>query len=405
MHTTQKKRRPNRSKFNRNNNRPNHRNRNNRSKKRRSTSINPSFLINKDVQVKAEKKVDLRSFDQLDLDNRLLSNLKKKGFHTMTEIQDRSIEAQISGENLLGIANTGTGKTGAFMIPILQRLLQSDHSFQTMILVPTRELALQVEQECRSMTKGLGIFCLSLIGGTSIRKDIERLRRKNQIIVGTPGRVNDLMNRRVLNVRHFNTLVLDEFDRMLDMGFIHDVQRVADEMSNRKQTILFSATENKKQRPIISQFLHNPYEVRVSSGQTTADQIHQDIVKVEKGENKINLLIELLSDTEFEKVLIFDETKRGVSKIAKNLHKLGIPVDEIHGDKSQAYRKKALDKFKSGKARVLVATDVAARGIDVNDVSHVINYQIPQDMESYIHRIGRTGRAGKTGKALTLVNA
>ena len=372
--------------------------------KKRVSSLNPNLLIKKSVATKEVEAAKTRNFDALPLDSRLLQNLRKKGFSQLTEIQDQSIEASISGRNILGIANTGTGKTGAFLIPIIQRLLTAGVPFQTLILVPTRELALQVQEECNSMTKGLGIYCISLIGGTSLNKDMHRLRRMNQIVVGTPGRVTDLMNRGALRLKPFKTLVLDEFDRMLEMGFVNEVMRVTKEMKNRKQTILFSATENKKQRPLIEELLFSPLEVRISSGKTSTETVDQDIVKINDGEDKFDVLLNMVQQDSYEKVLVFAETKRSVSRIALKLKKSGVNADEIHGNKSQAYRKKALDKFRIGNARVLVATDVAARGIDVDDVTHVINYQLPLDMESYIHRIGRTGRAGKTGKAITLVD-
>ncbi|MFB6307671.1 MAG: DEAD/DEAH box helicase [Flavobacteriales bacterium] len=300
---------------------------------------------------------------------------------------------------LKGIANTGTGKTAAFLVPLIQNLIAKDNNFQTLILVPTRELALQVEDEFKSLSKGLGLSCACFIGRTSVSQDISKLKKRNNMIIGTPGRLLDLINRRKLNLHNFSRLILDEFDRMLDMGFIDDVKKIS-----KEQTMLFSATENKKQNALIGEFLNNPTEIKPSSGSTSAKHIDQDVVNVYKGEDKFGVLLGMVKSEEYNKVLIFAETKKRVTRIADRLKKYGIGSDEIHGDKSQGYRKKALNNFRKGKIKVLVATDVAARGIDVDDITHVINYQVPQHMDSYMHRIGRTGRAGKSGKALTLVD-
>lgn len=368
------------------------------------SQLDPERLIRKAAPLSEVPAARFREVDSLPVDERLKARILKKGYVTLTEIQDLTLDPLIAGQDVLGIATTGSGKTAAFLVPVIHQLLTRENTFQTLILVPTRELALQVEQEFKSLTKDLGIYCTCLIGGTNIHKDMDRLKRTNHLIVGTPGRVTDLMNRRVLKLQPFSTLILDEFDRMLDMGFVHDVMRITNEMKNRRQTILFSATINGKQDTLIRGLLHEPKEVKVSSGTTSAEHIEQEIVRIAAGEDKFDILLNMIKQEGFGKVLVFAETKRGVSRLALKLKKSGIQADEIHGDKSQNYRQKALGNFKSGNARVLVATDVAARGIDVDNVTHVINYQIPQDMESYVHRIGRTGRAGKTGKAITLID-
>lgn len=378
-------------------------NRNGR-KGRKASELNPDQLINKAIPITEEQTKAGKLFADLPINGELKQRILKKGFVNMTEIQEKTIEPLVNGRDVMGIANTGTGKTGAFLIPVLHNLLSNEHPFQTLILVPTRELALQVEEEFKSLTKGLKLYCTCLIGGTSINRDIQNLRRMSHIVVGTPGRVADLIKRKALKLRPFSILILDEFDRMLDMGFVDEVTRITNEMHDREQTMLFSATENKKQKAIIDQFLDDPIKVRVSSGQTSAKNIDQDVIRINNGEDKFDILLNLVKKQDFEKVILFAETKRNVSKLASRLRKSGINTDEIHGDKTQAYRKKALSKFKSGRIQILVATDVAARGIDVDDVSHVINYQLPQNMESYVHRIGRTGRAGKAGKAITLVD-
>jgi len=232
-----------------------------------------------------------------------------------------------------------------------------------------------------------------------------QLRRNNQVIIGTPGRLLDLTNRKALRLQDISVLILDEFDRMLDMGFVNDIKKMVRSMNSRKQTMLFSATVDNTQKKLIAELLTDPMVIKVSSGMgSTSDQIEQDIIRVPHGGDKFDILLKLIDDKDFEKVLIFAETKRLVDKVNKRLNQSGVRSDLIHGNKSQNYRNNALDKFKRGNVKVLVATDVAARGIDVSDVTHVINFQLPMTFDSYVHRIGRTGRAGKTGKAFTFVD-
>ena len=368
------------------------------------SSVNPMDLIKK-ADLKEEKTYESEiTFDQMDLSPELKANILKKGFEKPTQIQEEAIDHLIEGKDLLGIANTGTGKTAAFLIPIIEQLLRNGRNFQSLIVLPTRELALQVKQEFKSISKGLGLYASSFIGGTPVSKDFAKLRRKNHLIIGTPGRLIDLMNQRALQLDRMQILVLDEFDTMLDMGFIRDVERITAAMHNREQTLLFSATVNRDQENIIKKMLSNPVKIQVNSGTKANNRINQDIIRVQHGENKFNLLIDLLSGKDFEKILIFAETKRQVDKVNKKLNQSGVRSDLIHGNKSQNYRTQALRKFKNGKIKVLVATDVAARGIDIANVSHVINYQIPMTFDSYIHRIGRTGRAGKPGQAFTFID-
>ncbi len=345
-----------------------------------------------------------RTFADIPVHHALKRNIERKGFNSPTEIQDKTMDHLLAGRDLLGIAQTGTGKTAAFLVPLINRMLQNNGNFQTLVLVPTRELAVQVEEEFKSLASGLKLFSSCFIGGTNINRDLQNLRRKSHLVVGTPGRLMDLYQRRALRFSDFSVLILDEFDRMLDMGFNKDVMRIAESIPNRKQTLLFSATLDKQQQTFIDRLLNKPVEVKVSSGETTNDHIDQEIIKVSEGEDKFQVLLNMLAQPDFEKVLIFAETKRWVSRVCKKLEKSGVQSDEIHGNKSQNYRQSALKRFKSGKVRVLVATDVAARGLDVTDVTHVINYQLPSSLDSYIHRIGRTGRAGKSGKAYTFLN-
>jgi len=345
-----------------------------------------------------------RFFDDMPLNNKLKANIRKKGYSKPTQIQDETLETLLKGKNLVGVAKTGTGKTASFLIPIVQQLLEKGNGFESLIIVPTRELALQIEQEFKSIASGLGIYAACFIGGTSVNRDMQKLKRKHQIIIGTPGRLLDLSNRRALKLRSMSTLVLDEFDRMLDMGFVNDIKKIIKLMPNRKQTMLFSATIDKKQKPLIDEMVKRPVEVKVSDGSCASESINQDVIKVPQGTSKFKILTDLISGDGFDKVLIFAETKRLANRISQQLNRIGILSDMIHGNKSQNYRVKALDKFKSGQVQVLVATDVAARGIDVDNVSHVINYQLPLNFESYVHRIGRTGRAGKVGQAYTFID-
>ena len=380
----------------------NQRNRNQGKKK--ESSLDPNRLIKKAMPLNEVISKPSYAFDQMPLHLKLKDALKHKGYTHPTAIQEKAIQPIIDGRDLLGVANTGTGKTGAFLIPIIHRLLAHEARFQSLVVVPTRELALQIEEEFKSMTKGLRLFSSCFIGGINLGKDLAQLKRTNHIVIGTPGRLIDLVQRKALRLDNFSVLVLDEFDRMLDMGFVNDVKQITKGMVNRKQTLLFSATLDNTQKALIDELLHQPVEVKVSSGATTGDHIEQNIIRVPEGEDKFKKLLDLINQDEFEKVLIFAETKRLVDRINKKLNNAGVKANLIHGNKSQNTRKRALDQFKRGNIQVLVATDVAARGLDISDVTHVINYQIPQNFESYVHRIGRTGRAGKGGKAFTFVN-
>jgi ATP-dependent RNA helicase RhlE len=368
------------------------------------STLDPQLFVKKAAPITELKYVSDRTINDLPIDNRIKNNLIGKGYARPTEIQDRTLEAIVAKNNLLGIAQTGTGKTGAFLIPLVNNLLGSRPSNQILVVVPTRELAVQVQQEYNTIVKGLSMYSHCFIGGTSVGKDIGLLRQPVHVIIGTPGRLTDLARQRALRLENFTTLVLDEFDRLLDMGFSRDIQFIVKAMNNRQQTILFSATEEKSQRELIRELLHQPVEVRISNGKTTGDNIDQEIVRVAPGESKMDVLLRMVKDSSFQKVIVFADTKRGVTTVRKKLHQSGVRVDEIHGNKSQNYRLRALDDFKNGKINVLIATDVAARGLDISEVTHVINYQQPRNFDSYIHRIGRTGRAGKSGKAFTFVN-
>jgi ATP-dependent RNA helicase RhlE len=365
--------------------------------------MDAGLFVKKAQPVIETQYISHRAIQDLPVNQSIIANLLQKGYVAPTEIQDKSIEPILKGADLMGLAQTGTGKTGAFLIPLTHNLLGKNPANQILVISPTRELALQIEKEFKSIASGLRLYSESLIGGTDVRKDLMKLRKPNHVIIGTPGRIQDMVQQRAIELGNFSTLVLDEFDRLLDMGFAPGILKIVDGMRNRKQTILFSATENRSQKALIGQLLKSPVEVRLHNSNNSGDNIDQEIIRVSEGENKMEMLLNLVRNPDFEKVLIFADTKRWVSKICKNLRKAGIRADEIHGNKSQHYRINALEAFRNRKIKVLVATDVAARGLDIINVSHVINYQQPQNMDSYIHRIGRTGRAGKSGKAYTFI--
>lgn len=373
-------------------------------RKKKPTTLDPTALVKKAIQVETTTDyLSNRLFRDLAINKSLKELILKKGYERPSEIQDRTFEHLMAGKNLLGIAQTGTGKTAAFLIPIIEQLLSKRQRNYALILVPTRELATQIEDEFKSLTLGLDLNSACFIGGTNINRDLNAAKAINSIVIATPGRLLDLVQRKAINLGFFKTLVLDEFDRMLDMGFVHDVRRILNLMPDRKQSILLSATLDSKQETLINGILGEHITVKVSSGESSGDGIDQDIIKTKDADEKFSVLRDMVQHEDFKKVLIFEETKHRANRLCERLNKVGVSSAAIHGNKSQNARQAALNDFKDGKIKVLVATDVAARGIDVSDITHVINYQIPQSMDSYIHRIGRTGRAGKVGKAYTFV--
>lgn len=372
--------------------------------KKKESTLDAKLLVKK---AQPSGQAGFRSetpFTKLNLQPTLLKNLKGKGYESMTNIQEQSIFPLIDGRDLLGISNTGSGKTGAFLIPIIEHAKADQNNYTALIVTPTRELTLQIEEEFKSLSKGMNLFSASFIGGTNINSDFKSLNRKLHVIVGTPGRLLDLYDRKLLKLNQVNTLVLDEFDRMLDMGFVHDVKKLVNAMTKRSQTMLFSATLEPSQKILIDGLLSDPVVVKINTGGTTSENVDQETIRVPEGRDKFEILASLFQDQTMDRVIIFTETKRLADRLSKKLNESGIKSGLIHGNKSQNFRNKTIEEFKKGTTRVLVATDVAARGIDVADVTHVINYQLPMSMDSYIHRIGRTGRAGKTGRAITFVN-
>jgi ATP-dependent RNA helicase RhlE len=368
----------------------------------RSDSIPHSRFINKAVITEtAEHFVPEHEFTDFLIDERLKENIITKGYKTPTPIQDKAIPHVLKGQDIVGIANTGTGKTAAFLIPLINKVLTHPKE-NILIVVPTRELALQIQDELNGFISRMKLYSVVCVGGASIGSQIRQLRYKNEFVIGTPGRIKDLIERKVLNLSYFKTVVLDEADRMLDMGFINDMRFMMNLMPKERHTLFFSATLSREIEALIKDFLKDPVMISVKT-QDTAKTVDQDVVKVMRGENKLDILHSMLIKPDFDKVLIFGRTKHGVEKLTKLLNGRGFKAESIHGNKNQSGRQRALKLFKEGKVQILVATDVAARGLDITDVSHVINFDIPATYDDYVHRIGRTGRAGKKGKAFTFV--
>lgn len=343
----------------------------------------------------------VHSFNDFGLNQQLLKNIEALGFTNPTPIQDKTIPVIMSGRDLIGLANTGTGKTASFLIPLIDKLANNPGQ-KVLVVAPTRELAIQIDQSLRSLRTGIRIWSVLCIGGTSTFRQIQDLRRNFDFIIGTPGRIKDMIDRKLVNPSEFQTVVLDEVDRMLDMGFLPAMREMLSQLPTQRQSLFFSATLPPKLHQLASTFLTNPETVSVKTGEVTG-QVEQSVIRVRESE-KTDRLFELLAQEDFEKVLIFGRTKRGVHKLMFMLRDQGIRAESIHGNKSQNYRKQALQAFRSNKVNVLVATDVAARGLDIADITHVINYDVPETYDDYVHRIGRTGRANNRGVAVTFVS-
>ena len=345
-------------------------------------------------------------FKELHLIAPILKALEAEGYTEPTPIQEQSIPHILRGKDLLGCAQTGTGKTAAFAIPILQNLMLQqkedayNHNIKALILTPTRELAIQIDESFESYGKYTGIRHAVIFGGVSQAMQTNQLRNGVDILIATPGRLLDLIGQKFVNLNHLRMFVLDEADRMLDMGFIHDVRKIIALIPEKRQTLFFSATMPPEITRLSTSILTNPVRVEVAAVSSTAENVDQHIYLVEKNDKR-QLLIHLLKNGTIQNALVFTRTKYGADKIAKELFRANIKADSIHGNKTQNARQKALNNFKEGKIRVLVATDIAARGIDVEELSHVINFELPNIPETYVHRIGRTGRAGNSGSALS----
>ena len=349
-------------------------------------------------------------FENLHLIEPLLKALQTEGYTNPTPIQEQSIPVVLDRKDLLGCAQTGTGKTAAFALPILQILHQEKATqrgpkqIKALILTPTRELAIQIGESFMAYGEYTGLSHLVVFGGVSQVPQVNALRHGIDILIATPGRLLDLMNQRYISLQHINMFVLDEADRMLDMGFINDVNKVISKLPSKRQTLFFSATMPPEISRLADTILDNPVRVAVTPVSSTVEKVEQGIYFVEK-ENKPSLLLHILQDSNIRSALVFTRTKHGADKVVKMLNRANIEAEAIHGEKSQNARQRALSLFKNGDLRVLVATDIASRGIDINDLSHVINFEMPNIPETYVHRIGRTGRAGASGIALSFCDA
>jgi len=348
------------------------------------------------------------SFTTFGLSDPLVRGILATGYTAPTEIQSQAIPAAIEGRDVIGCAQTGTGKTAAFVLPILDRLFHEKAGqkkiIKSLILTPTRELALQIEKSILGYGRFLDLRVLAVYGGVNIQPQLSALRRGIEIVVATPGRLMDHMQRRTIDLRHVEVLVLDEADRMLDMGFINDVRKIVGTLPKNRQTMLFSATISPEVEALAADMLKSPKVIQIGRPRNPIETITQHFYAVEKS-MKIDLLLHMIEDWRMFSVLVFSRTKYGADKISRRLTRAGIVAVSIHSNRTQNQRQQALDGFRSGRYHVMVATDIAARGIDVEGISHVINYDVPTHAEDYVHRIGRTGRATATGDAITFVSS
>jgi ATP-dependent RNA helicase RhlE len=350
------------------------------------------------------------NFESLGLIEPLLKALHQEGYEKPTPIQQQAIPIVLKGTDLLGCAQTGTGKTAAFALPVIQQLhnrgieQKGKRPIRSLILTPTRELAIQIEESFKAYGRNTALKYLVIFGGVGQFPQTQALRSGTDVLIATPGRLLDLMNQGFIDLRNLEIFILDEADRMLDMGFIHDVKKVIAKLPQKRQSLFFSATMPPEIQKLSATILTNPMKVEVTPPATTAEKINQSIYYLDKADKK-TMLLHVLSDHTIERALVFTRTKHGANKVVKDLQSKGITAEAIHGNKSQNARQLALKNFKNKATRVLVATDIAARGIDVDDLTHVINYEIPNVPETYVHRIGRTGRAGASGIAISFCEA
>lgn len=375
----------------------------------RQKSFDPSFLIKTRNETGVlpinnvgpqENFVPTNSFADFQVIDQLKKNILKHGYSVPMPIQDQTIPLILSGRDVVGIANTGTGKTAAFLIPLINKAYH-DKTQRVLIIAPTRELAVQIQDELNGLNFGINIISALCIGGVGIYPQIEKLRRNPQFVIGTPGRLRDLEKTRKINFAFFNNIVLDEVDRMLDIGFVGEIKHIIASLPRDRQSLFFSATVPPKVQEVMRALSSHPITVSVKSTDDIRS-IKQEVVKI-NGQQKVDVLHQLLVKQEFSKVLVFGRTKFGMEKLSRELYSRGIRAASIHGNKNQNQRQRALNDFKNNYVQVLLATDIASRGIDIDSVTHVINYDLPESYEDYIHRIGRTGRANKGGVALTFV--
>ncbi len=365
------------------------------------SAIKQSRLTIQDSAESNERYINKYLFEDFPISNVLKQNIISKGYEIPTPIQDQSIMPILEGKDIIGIANTGTGKTAAFLIPLIDKVLKNSLE-KVLIITPTRELATQIYSEARDFSQKTSLRAVVCIGGSNLNQQKICLRQGYNFLIGTPGRIKDLIGEKAVFLNNFKNVVLDETDRMVDIGFIGDIKYFISLLPKERQSLFFSATVSDKVKEIIEQFVKNPVIISVKK-QETINNIEQSIILVEGKKNKIEQLHNLLINQEFEKVLIFGRTKWGVQKLTDELISRGFKAGSIHGDKRQSQRQRTLQDFKMNKIKILLATDVASRGLDIKDVSHVINYELPETYDDYIHRIGRTGRANIKGSALTFI--
>lgn len=354
------------------------------------------------AEVKHSAYIPQHKFEDFPVSFQIKKNIANKKYTCPTPIQDQAIPPILKGLDIIGIANTGTGKTAAFLVPLVDKVFK-DRLQKVLIIAPTRELALQIDDELFEFASGLGIYSALCIGGTNIFRQKNHLARNPNFIIGTPGRIKDLIRQRCLDLSQFRNVVLDEVDRMVDIGFIDDIKYFISLLPANRQSLFFSATISGKVKEIIQTFVKNPITISVKV-QDTVENIKQEVIKVGGNQQKVDKLHDLLIQEGFHKVLIFGRTKRGVQRLTNELCERGFKAGVIHGNKSQSQRQKTLEMFRRNQIPILLATDVASRGLDIENVSHVINYDMPATYDDYIHRIGRTGRANKIGTALTFVS-
>lgn len=368
--------------------------------RRKQPHYDPAMFIKKAEEQDQTEYQPSNNFADFILDHRLKENILARGYTIPTPIQDQAIPVLLTGRDVVGSANTGTGKTAAFLVPLIEKILK-DRSEKVLVITPTRELATQIQGELNEFSKNLEISSVLCIGGVSLNPQIKLLSKSPSFVIGTPGRLKDLEQQRKLNLSNYRSIVLDEVDRMLDMGFVHDVRYLISKLPKVRHSLFFSATIPENAIRIMREFLTNPVSIIIKDQPFSAN-VDQDVLRL-NGRNKVEVLGSLLKDSVFRKVLVFGRTKWGMERLSVALRRKGIQVAAIHGNKTQGQRQKAIEMFKSNNIQVLVATDVASRGLDIDNVTHVINYDLPETYGDYIHRIGRTGRANNKGSAITFI--
>lgn len=364
--------------------------------------VDINMFIKKAAPLAQEEEFIVQNgFADFNISDNLAQNILKHGYTQPTPIQSQAIKPILEGRDVIGLAATGTGKTAAFLIPLIDKVFKNRDQ-KVLIIAPTRELAVQINEELRSFSWGMGIYSASIIGGSNMQRQIQDIRGNSQFVIATPGRLKDLIERKIIYLQDYSNIVLDEVDLMVDIGFINDVKYFISLMPKVRQSLFFSATIPPRVQEILRSFVTNPVTLSVKL-QDTPENVEQDIVRVQNPAKKMDQLHDLLIKDGFDKVLIFGRTKHGIEKMNKELTIRGFKTGALHGNKKQSQRRRILEDFKRDEIQILLATDVASRGLDIDNVTHVINYDLPQTYNDYIHRIGRTGRAGKIGTALTFI--